>query len=373
MAVLLLLCLPLTMTAQRRKTVRKPKVVAPVENPVFTKMLQATAQVLIADSLVTDSASLLKAVPVNPEEGRLATFSEVFGKKGTGIVYTNELGNKRIFSQMVETGRKRLFQTDLIGDTWTEPAELVGIDEDGELTDFDYPYLMPDGVTLYFAARGGEGLGGFDIYRTRFDAENSRFLKPENLGLPFNSEADDYMYVIDEQHQLAYFASARRQPKDTLCVYTFVPFETRTVLTPEAYTPEQLRSMARINRIADTWGNGTERKKALRRRQLAQPKPLQQKAEDEFVFIVNDQRTYTRMADFRLRDNRDRMSELLSMQKQLEVLETALTKARNYYATASARERKELTGEILNSERQKEQLQRDIQMIEKLIRNTENQ
>jgi glutaredoxin 2 len=60
------------------------------------------------------------------------------------------------------------------------------------------------------------------------------------------------------------------------------------------------------------------------------------------------------------------------MQQQTEVLQSALALARNYYATASIQKRQHLSSEILNSEQQLEQLQREIHELEKLIRNTEN-
>ena len=370
-----LLLFSVNASAQRRKSRVRVTVKAPVENPVFTRMLSATAQVLVADSLVMPLSSLRSKVPVNQEEGRIMLFSELFKSRGEGVAYLNELGDKCIFSNVVDTaGHKRLFQTNLIAGEWTPPQELADLDGEKVFTDLDYPYLMPDGLTLYFAAKGGEGLGGYDIYRTRFDAEEGRYLKPENLGLPFNSEADDIMYVVDEQNQLAYFSSNRRQPKDTVCLYTFVPTETRKVLNSDALSPEKLRSMARLERIADTWGEGPERKQALARmRQVAGKQTAEEEAKGDFLFVVNDKRTYTRFADFRHADNRDRMRELLSMQKQTEVLSESLNKARNYYALAPSSERRQLNVEILSSERQYETLQQDIKRLEKIIRNSENQ
>lgn len=384
-ALLALLAMPTGASAQRRKVVAsKKKVEAPVENPVFTRMLPATAKIVVADSLIVDTNAVLKAIPVNPEDGRLTTyvqfFNEQIGKnsrlftKSDGTAFINEMGDKCIFSSYTGAQRgQRLFQTTLNAGTWSEPVELLGLDDDNELSDFDYPFLMSDGVTLYFAAQGGEGLGGYDIYRTRLDTEKGRYLKPENLGLPFNSEADDYLYVVDEQHQLAYFASARIKRTDSMCVYTFIPSETREILNTETMSPEKLRSMARLERIADTWGKGTERKKAMQRKQLLARQTGPHEAIGEFSFVINDLLTYTRLSQFRSAENRDRMRELISMQKQQEVLGISLEKARDYYATATVSERQQLRPEILNSERQYEQLSKDIKALEKEIRNTENQ
>lgn len=371
--IVLSLIASVSLHAQKRKSVvRKPNATITVEDSKFNKMLSATAQIVIVDSTVIDSTRFLQVIRVNPEEGRVMPNSQFFHTSTKGFAYVNELGTKCIFSQFNDNGRMRLYQSDKVGGEWSEPEELKGID-DGNFTDLNYPYLMPDGVTLYFAARGAESLGGYDIYRTRLDAEDGRFLRPENIGLPFNSEADDYMYVVDEQRQLAYFATSRRQPRGKVCVYTFIPTETRKILEPEAYSPDELRSLARIDRIADTWGNGNERKKALTRLNETRTTNEILTSQATFSFIVNDQTTYTRMSDFRHAGNRSRMNDILSMQTQLDNLRTALLKTRNFYVSASKRERMQLQKEILESEQQELMLEQAIHQLEKEIRNTENQ
>ena len=374
----LLLTLPFTtVDAQRNKHTtakkKKAKTALQDENPKFTSMLESLAKVTIIDSTVVDSAQFLKAIYTNHEEGRLTTYQEFFKKEGDGIVYVNELGNRCIYSQKDEqTGSKLLYQSDLLSDGWTEGEPLEGADGNFGLYDFDCPYLMPDGVTLYFCARGSDGLGGYDIYRTRIDDKTRKILRPENLGLPFNSERDDYMYVIDEQNQLAYFVSNRRQPNGKTCVYTFIPFESRSTVTADE---DKLRSLARIDRIADTWGNHTDRDAALQRKRTAMENAYAQSVrqnEPEFQFVINDETTYTSMNDFRAASSRTQAKELQDVRKKLTSLEQALIKKRNYYRSASSLERRDLRKEILKDEQQVTAYYKKIHTLEKNIRNAEN-
>jgi hypothetical protein len=378
--ILLALLLPQHMQAQKRRNARKPKVVVPAEDPKFVFMLQSTAKVVIADSLVIDSVALLQHLHVNPEEGAVSTYADFFNTDPSkGYVYVNELGNKCIYSRPDNTGHLKLYQSDKIGNQWTKGEELKGIDLDGGLTDFNYPYLMPDGITLYFSAKGSNSLGGYDIYRTRLDIDEKQFLRPENIGLPFNSPSDDYMYFIDEQNQLGYFTSTRRQPKDTVCVYTFVPFSSRTIINPDQVSGEKLRSLARIDRISDTWGNGTQRKQALNRmKTVANTANSKNRNTDPsqswtFSFVINDVKTYHKLADFRYDSSRNKMIELLTAQGQLRVLETTLNKMRNQYADATGTQRVQLRSNLMENEQQYESLQQQIKQLEKEIRNTENQ
>lgn len=375
--LLVILLLPTTVWAQRkkRKTSNRPKVEAPVENPKYTRMLAATAQVVVIDSMIVKKAVLFDAIHVNREEGTIDTYAHLFNTEGEGNAYVNELGTKCIYSHFDENGHKKLYQRNLIGGKWSKSEQLKGLDADGMLTDFDYPYLMPDGTTLYFAAKGEESLGGFDIYRTRYDADEDVFLKPENLGMPFNSEADDFMFIIDEQNQLGYFATNRRLNGDTLCVYTFVPFETRKTIVAEAYSPEALRSIADLKCIADTWGDGAAKKKATNRlRQVLanNTNTPSSQSRNDFEFVINDEKTYFSYSNFNYPDNRKRMKELLDLKAQAKTLEASLQKARDYYATAAKSEQQRLKTEILNGEHQQQQLLQAIRKLEKTIRNTEN-
>lgn len=55
------------------------------------------------------------------------------------------------------------------------------------------PYFNAGEGTLYFSSNGQTSIGGFDIYSSR--GELSTWAPADNLGLPFNSPADDYYYI----------------------------------------------------------------------------------------------------------------------------------------------------------------------------------
>ena len=377
--LLLMFAAVLPASAQKKKVIKKksPKVEAPAENPRFTEMLSATQKVTFIDSVVINRDQLLDAFFTNAEEGRLSTYKDFFHAPGqaSDIVYVNELGNKCIFSMNNGNGGMRLYSCDLLANEWSSPEPLKGLEEEG-LTDMGFPYMMPDGQTFYFAARGGSGLGGYDIYYTRFDAENGRFMKPENIGLPFNSEADDFLYVISEQDSIGFFATSRRQPEGKVCVYTFVPSATRSAYDIDAIGGTAIRSFANIAQISDTWGNNRQRTAALQRLERlrsASDMTRQKSSESKgnFTFIVDDKTVCRSFSDFRDPDNASRMRELLSMQKLYDSVSAKLLKDRNDYTSASILDRNRLYNEILQLEEQQHQLAQQIQFLEKEIRNNE--
>ena len=62
--------------------------------------------------------------------------------------------------------------------------------------------------TVYFSSDVPGGLGGFDIYRAEPNGRGGYAL-PQNLGDPYNSEADDTGYITPDGGATGYFASAR--------------------------------------------------------------------------------------------------------------------------------------------------------------------
>ena len=373
--IALALLVPLSMQAQKKKKVIKRPIAVvpeePAEDPRITEMRELTQQIIFFDSVVVEKNHFLSAIRLHPESGRLSSFNDFFRVQGTpdGYVYLNEMGNKCYFSDVSDDGGLRLFTSDKLGSEWSSPTPLKGISEG--ISEANYPFMMADGTTFYFAAKGEESIGGYDIFMTRYDAEDGRFFKPENIGMPFNSEANDYMYAIDETNNIGYFVTDRRQPEDKVCVYMFIPPTTRRNYNVESLSDEQLRGYADISRIADTWGNGKERKLALERLNSLQETGREEN-KPEMTFVINDQTTYTSVSQFRHPDSKGLYAELLEAKRQLEDTQVLLEKSRNYFAKASADDKQTLRPEILDAEKKLERLIADTKSLEKRIRNAEN-
>lgn len=373
--IALALLVPPSMQAQKKKKVIKRPIAVvpeePAEDPRITEMRELTQQIIFFDSVVVEKNHFLSAIRLHPESGRLSSFNDFFRVQGTpdGYVYLNEMGNKCYFSDVSDDGGLRLFTSDKLGSEWSSPTPLKGISEG--ISEANYPFMMADGTTFYFAAKGEESIGGYDIFMTRYDAEDGRFFKPENIGMPFNSEANDYMYAIDETNNIGYFVTDRRQPEDKVCVYMFIPPTTRRNYNVESLSDEQLRGYADISRIADTWGNGKERKLALERLNSLQETGREEN-KPEMTFVINDQMTYTSVSQFRHPDSKGLYAELQEAKRQLEDTQVLLEKSRNYFAKASADDKQTLRPEILDAEKKLERLIADTKSLEKRIRNAEN-
>lgn len=340
---------------------------------LYENMLPNTQKVFIIDSLVVDKQDILSAIPIPRENGAILPYNEFFNTEENAdqMVYVNGFNNKCFYAEPDTMGNLRLLTRDKVGEKWAKPQELEGISDFSD--DMSFPFMMSDGNTLYFAAKGKESLGGYDIFVTRYSAETGRYLKPENIGLPFNSTANDYLYIEDDLDRLAWFVTDRNQPEGKVCIYTFMPSDTR-----ENYdlsdTPEpRMRKLAAISKISDTWPSENERNLALARlQQVVSRNQTSTKKGESIRFVINDNIIYNTISDFRSSDNAERYRLLTQLYKQAEEDEARIEALRNRYHYADAPQRERMSAEVLAAERALEKLKNDIRNQEISIRNSEN-
>lgn len=71
------------------------------------------------------------------------------------------------------------------------------------------PYIHADNKTLFFSTNGRPGLGGYDVFRSIYDAEKDEWSTPVNMGDPICSELDDKYFILSPDGNRGYFASNR--------------------------------------------------------------------------------------------------------------------------------------------------------------------
>jgi outer membrane protein OmpA-like peptidoglycan-associated protein len=113
-------------------------------------------------------------------------------------------------------GGKDIYRSEKQKDgSWGEPVNLGPVIN----TEFDEdaPYIDPENKTLYFSSEGHGTMGGFDIFRSKFDTKE--WTVPENMGYPINSGADDIFYVFNSSLNTAYFSSIRENGMGNFDIY----------------------------------------------------------------------------------------------------------------------------------------------------------
>ncbi len=136
------------------------------------------------------------------------------------VIYLGEKKDMVVYSSYGKTGAtgKDIYRVNkLPNGEWTKPIS-IGEEINTEF-DEDYPFLHPDGRTLYFSSKGYNSMGGYDIFKSTINPQTGKWTYPENLDFPINTPDDDILYISDVDNKLAYFASSRASKQGELTVY----------------------------------------------------------------------------------------------------------------------------------------------------------
>ena len=336
------------------------------------RMLKGVEDVCIIDSFVVDKATFLNAYKISEESGKLFTFNDFFQTGGDheGTVYETEIGNKIYYSEKGERGSLDILSKNKLQNEWSNGRPLPGsINDAGNA---NYPYVMADGVTIYYAS-DGEGLGGYDIFVTRYNTNTDTYLVPENVGMPFNSPYNDYMYVIDEYNNLGWFASDRYQPEGKVCIYVFIPNESKQVYNYEAMDPKQIVALAQLHSLKTTWKDQKEVDSARKRLEDAINHKPQEQFVADFEFVIDDHATYYHLDDFKSPQAKDLFKRYQTKEKDYRQQENKLDNQRQWYARANKEEKAKIAPSILDLEKRVRQMSRELDEEAIIIRNTEIQ
>lgn len=101
-------------------------------------------------------------------------------------------------------GGQDIFRTQLNSrGKWGEPENLGPTIN--TLYHEDCAFITEDGLSLYFASQGHEGMGGFDTYRSDLQPGDT-WSVPVNLGYPVNSTDDNIFFYPVEKNKTALYA-----------------------------------------------------------------------------------------------------------------------------------------------------------------------
>jgi outer membrane protein OmpA-like peptidoglycan-associated protein len=120
------------------------------------------------------------------------------------------------------TGGTDIVKTKLEMGQWTTPINL------GPLVNTSKNEMFPfvsSGGELYFSSNGWPGVGGLDIFSYDFYSE-----KPEHIGAPINTNADDFGFYINDDTGHGFISSNREAWSDKIYTIYKEPFKCSVTL-----------------------------------------------------------------------------------------------------------------------------------------------
>lgn len=145
----------------------------------------------------------------------------------------NVEGFQSINPFVTEDGKWLFFSSDKPGTKGGLDLWKIKIDENGNTigesinlgtpvnTEYDEktPFYHEALKTIFFSSNGHNNLGGFDIFKSRYDKDLEVFRLPKNLGYPINSSKDDAYFVLADDFKNGYLSSNRGECSNCDDVY----------------------------------------------------------------------------------------------------------------------------------------------------------
>ena len=135
-------------------------------------------------------------------------------------------------SKLTLGGKDILFSTLDSKGKWNIPVNLgvtlnTSYDEEGV-------FITPDNRYLYFASKGHNSMGGFDIFRSE-RREDGSWSDPISLGYPLNTPDDEVFYITDRTGSHGYYSAIRQGGSGArdICKVVFLGSEKELVLLTE--------------------------------------------------------------------------------------------------------------------------------------------
>jgi len=105
-------------------------------------------------------------------------------------------------------------------------------------------FSLTNGQERYFCSKNLYGMGGYDIYVQKRNPRTGKWSEAQNIGFPFNSPYDDFLFMNSEDGKYSIFASNRNCPSDSVWVYV-IEFEAVPIRKPVS-SARQLRKIAEL-------------------------------------------------------------------------------------------------------------------------------
>ena len=318
--------------------------------------LENVQKIEIIDRIDVPATDFFKFIKLPTSGGKILTrdvATEINNRHNqSDFTYTSESGDVMMWSENDAEHKEIIMQSErLMDDSWDVPEKSGDILNDGG--NARNPFLLSDGLTLYYSSDGDGSMGGYDLFVATKDPVNGEFRQPIGLGYPFNSPFNEYMIAIDEDNGIGWWVTDRNKLDGQVSIYIFKTNEIRKnyVLEEE----DDIISLAKVEDISLTQNPDTDYAgilKGIHERNKTNKKT----SESDFFFPLPGGKIAKRLSDFTSPNAKRNMQQYLEALKEHSELESKLTALRKQYHTTDKNKgtAKALKNQILDLESKRE-------------------
>lgn len=249
------------------------------------------------------------------------------------VVWFPQGGNEAYWSMADTAGVRNIYYARDLGNRWSSPYRMPFSSSEDEI------YPMVSGGRLYFASKGLFGVGGYDIYVCE-RRPDGRWGEPRNMGFPYSSPYDDFLFINSPDGRYSIFASNRNCSADSLSIY-ILEYEPVPV-SSAVRGVEDLQKLCRLDPPQDL--KKVDNKSAMSTSKAADP----------------NTELYARKA-----------AEVRRLREEITRLNRELSTLRAFYNSASPAEKSEMADKIVKKEARLPGLQSQLVAANKDLQKTE--
>lgn len=284
-------------------------------------LLERVEKIELIDTMLVDSVDFIANYLLSDDAGDLLDgvfLPEVYASQNPTVVFQPQDGKELMWGMPMGRKGPQIVVSQVLDDgTMTDPEPIGDAINSMDMTDF--PFVQDDGMTIYFAAKGENSLGGYDIFMTRRGADGE-LMQPQNIGMPYNSPYNDFMMVIDDARNLGWWASDRNGIPGKVTIYVFRPSATRVNYRQDS------------DGLVDNALLRNQQPKGGLEELLTDKVALPATDGETFAMSMGNGRVYTTLSDFKSASARASMEELLRQRKEMMKVETELGQLRAAYS-----------------------------------------
>lgn len=298
--------------------------------------LENVQKIEIIDRIDVPAEDFFKYIKLPSSGGKLLDPDvSVLNKRNnqSDFAFSTESGDVMMWSENDENEREVIMQSERLMDgSWERPQKAGYIlNDEGNARN---PFLLTDGLTLYYSSNGDGSMGGYDIFVATKDPVSGEFRQPIGLGYPFNSPFNEYMMAIDEDNGIGWWVTDRNNIDGQVSVYIFKTNEVRkNYVTDEE---DDIVSLARIDDITLTQNPDTDYSDILKGID-ARNRMKKQSDGSDFIFPMPKGKIARKLSDFKTAEAKRNMQQYLQALDEHAELERKLNDLRKQYHNSDSK------------------------------------
>lgn len=284
-------------------------------------LLERVEKIELIDTILVDSVDFIANYFLSDDAGELLDgvfLPEVYASQNPAVVFQPQNGKELMWGMPMGRSGTQIVMSQMLDDGTITDPEPIGDAVNG-MESTDYPYVQDDGMTIYFAAKGDNSLGGYDIFMTRRGVDGE-LMQPQNIGMPYNSPYNDFMMVIDDARNLGWWASDRNGIPGKLTIYVFRPSAARVNYSPDS------------DDLVDNALLRNQNPKGGLEELLTDKVTVPEKDGETFALSMGNGTVYTSLSNFKNATACKAMEELLIQQKEIKKAQSELEQLRAAYS-----------------------------------------